>query len=154
MPIAGALSAATPAIDRLNLSFEAPPAFMLDADRRIGTGPALTPGMFDNRSVSLPTDFPSANLMLSRGIGRVILVQMDSIEPQPDLAHTLLRWQEAGMDILALPLSHPHDPVRIRVTRPPLFRRIWQRVAATMGLRRNPMGGFGGMIPIPSSSGG
>jgi hypothetical protein len=32
-----------------------------------------------------------------------------------------------------------------------MYRRIWQRVLATMGLRRNPLGGFGGLLPVPSA---
>ncbi|HEX8524954.1 MAG TPA: hypothetical protein VF669_22075 [Tepidisphaeraceae bacterium] len=154
-PIVAGLSVATSTLDRLNLPHQAPPAFLLDADRRVGTRATQLPGDFDNRSVSLPTDFPSANLLLSRGVQRVILVQSLSLEPQPDLAHTLLRWQQASIQILALSLfAFASPPIPIVVKRPPRFRLLWQRLAATAGLRRNPLGGFGGTVPIPSSSGG
>jgi hypothetical protein len=61
-------------LEKLQLPGDAPPAFLLDARRR-GEGADLLPGRFDNRSVSLPTDFPSANLLLSRGIRRALLIQ-------------------------------------------------------------------------------
>ena len=38
---------------------DAPPAFLLDADR-LGEGRPITPGWFDNRWVAFATDFPSA----------------------------------------------------------------------------------------------
>ena len=60
----------------------------------------VEPPAFDNRSVSLPTDFPSANLLLSYGVRRVVLVQATDGQPQADLAHTLLRWQQAGIDMM------------------------------------------------------
>ncbi len=153
-PIVAALIGATPLLDHLNLPHAAPPVFMLDAARRIGMGGTLAPGMFDNRSVSLPTDFPSANLLLSRGIRKAILLQADRLAPQEDLAHTLLRWQQAGIMIEAVQLLPPQGPVAIQVPRPPLFKTLWQRLAAVIGLRRHPAGGFGAILPIPSSSGG
>jgi len=149
------LAMMTPELDGLNLPFHAPPAFVLDADRRAGNG-RLTPGMFDNRSVSLPTDFPSANLLLSRGIKQAILVQYASIAPQEDLAHTLLRWQRAGIAIAAADLMEapPVTPQPIDVPRPPRFKTLWQRLLAVAGLRRHPQGGFGAILPIPTSSSG
>src|SRR4029079_19302455 len=82
----------------------APPAFLLDADRRLGNAPR--PGDFDNRSVSLPTDFPSATFLQTRGVSRVLLVTgrdplaavLQGDQPPADLAHTLLRWQSAGIE--------------------------------------------------------
>jgi hypothetical protein len=153
-PIMAAILTATPALDALNLPYQAPPVFLLDADRRYGTGATIMPGMFDNRSVSLPTDFPSATHLLSQGVRRAIVVQHGAHLPQEDLAHTLLRWQEAGIEILAVALSAPSEPTPIEVAKPSLYRTLWQRLTATLGLRRNPLGGFGGFLPIPSSSGG
>jgi hypothetical protein len=127
---------------------------MLDANRRVGSGLSLHPGMFDNRSVSLPTDFPSANLLMSRSIKRAILVQADTLRPQEDLAHTLLRWQRAGITIEAINPLNPAAPQKIDVPRPPRFRSLWQRLLATAGLRRHPQGGFGAILPIPTSSSG
>jgi hypothetical protein len=152
-PVVTALWDVTPELDRLNLPYDAPPAFLLDADRRHGTGRSPQPGMFDNRSVSLPTDFPSANVLIASGIRRVVLIQSD-VDPPEDLAHTLLRWQQAGIAIEAVsPLTPAADPVAITVRRPPMYRLLWQRMLATIGLRRSPLGGFGGVLPIPSSGG-
>lgn len=149
-PILTALVQATARLVRLDLPPAAPPAFLLDADRRTGRGP-LRPGRFDNRSVSLPTDFPSANVLLNRGVRRVALVQQSGKSPQEDLAHTLCRWQEAGVRIEVKALDAPGLPVPCTVARPSLFRAVWQRLLAMAGLRRNPLGGFGGTLPLPSS---
>jgi hypothetical protein len=162
--IASALQAATvrSADTLLALPAEAPPVFLLDANRRLGRAPE--PGAFDNRSVSLPTDFPSAALLKSRGVTRALLVieaeHMLSTagQPQTDLAHTLLRWQEAGLAIdscgvdQALELRSPSDP--IVVERPRWYRAAWHNALTVLGLRRNPLGGFGGELPIPSGSTG
>jgi hypothetical protein len=133
------------------LPADAAPAFLLDSNRRIGqAGFVAAPGAFDNRSVSLPTDFPSANFLLSRGIRRIVLAQLKSIEPEADLAHTLLRWQEAGIAIGAIALAAetwPRRPQPVTVRRPPLFRIAWYGLLARMGLRPNPLGGFGGLLP-------
>jgi hypothetical protein len=136
----------------------APPAFLLDSNRRLGETPR--PGDFDNRSVSLPTDFPSAVFLQSRGVTRVIVVydsadrtSVESGQPASDLAHTLLRWQNAGIAILACPLDESlcgADPAPIVLTRPSWFGMIWHGALSVLGLRRNPLGGFGGTLPVPS----
>jgi hypothetical protein len=109
--------------------------------------------MFDNRSVSLPTDFPSANFLIAQRIARVIVLATTA-EPQEDLSHTLLRWQQAGIAIeMVSPLAPELVPMPITVRKPPMFRMLWQRILATAGLRRSPLGGFGGVLPIPSSGG-
>jgi hypothetical protein len=150
-PIMAELFGGTERLSRLTLPSTAPPAFLLDDRRRFGNTIAPAPGIFDNRSVSLPTDFPSASRLLAHGIRRVVLVQERSTYPQEDLSHTLVRWQEAGIEMLAVNLSTPGPARAIAVQKPTMYRRIWQRVLATMGLRRNPLGGFGGLLPVPST---
>ena len=130
------------------LSLHAPPAFLLDSRRR-GAGSTCLPGDFDNRSISLPTDFPSANLLLANRIRDVIVIQEQQGETQQDLAHTLRRWQEAGIRILALVPGQSPEP--IVVSRPPRFRHIWYGLLARMGLRQNPLGGYGGFLPVASA---
>lgn len=149
-PILRAMRRATPIVGELALPGTAPPVFLLDADRRFGQGPPL-PGRFDNRSISLPTDFPSAVFLRSRGVERVVLVQAASTEPQADLAHTLLAWQEGGISIVGKSLADEVPPEAIQVARPSMFRTVWHRFLAVLGLRRNPLGGFGGTIPVPSA---
>ena len=107
---------------------------------------AAVPGRFDNRSISFPTDFPSANFLLAHGVERVVLVQTDALQPQADLAHTLRRWQEGGIEIAAKALAQPEAPVVCMVARPSRFRNLWYRLLATGGLKANPLGGFGGML--------
>ena len=74
------------------------------------------------------------------------------VQPQEDLAHILLRWQEAGIAVESKSARFGEVPVPIRVTRPYRFRAAWYRALAVLGLRRNDAGGFGG-YPPPSSSG-
>lgn len=136
----------------LAFSPEAPPAFLLDA-RRLPSGVSLKPGMFDNRWMVFPQDFPSANFLKSRQIHRVLLLEGGG-QPQPasDLAHVLLRWQEAGLQIYAAGPTG-EDMRELRVEKPWSFRQAWYRALAVAGLRRNSAGGFGSIIPQPSSGG-
>jgi hypothetical protein len=150
-PILWALAYAAPRMAALSLPAGAPPAFLLDADRRYGHEWLLAPGRFDNRSVSFPTDFPSANLLLNRGIRRAVLMQKAEKPPQPDLAHTLRRWQEAGIRIELKSPDTGGPPVAHMVAKPSSFRSLWQRMLIAVGLRRNPLGGFGGTLPDPSA---
>ena len=79
-----------------------------------------------------------------------MLAQLKSIEPEADLAHTLLRWQQAGIAIGAIALAaetEPRRPQPVTVRRPRLFRIAWYGLLARMGLRPNPLGGFGGLLP-------
>jgi hypothetical protein len=155
-----ALRAGATRLAALRLADESSPAFLLDARRRTGDPPALRPGAFDNRSVSLPTDFPSANLLLASGIRRVVVVQRDERQPQADLAHTLKRWQDAGVEVLVLatgadageqPGSAASSPRPITIVKPRWYRHLWHGMLARMGLRPHPLGGFGGFLPVPSA---
>ena len=130
------------------LSPHAPPAFLLDSRRR-GIGAIPRPGDFDNRSISLPTDFPSANFMLANRIRDAIVIQEQEGPPQQDLAHTLRRWQDAEIRIMtSIPGATPQPVV---VGRPPRFRHMWYGLLARLGLRQNPLGGYGGFLPVPSA---
>ena len=145
-----AMRRATAELRDMKLAIDLPPVFLLDADRRVGRG-FVSPGRFDNRSVSLPTDFPSGLFLRSRNIGRAVLVQRDSKQPDEDLAHTLLGWQAAGVEIHAKSLADEEAPAKIEVTRPSQFRALMHRFSVLMGSKRHPLGGFGGTIPIPSA---
>jgi hypothetical protein len=140
----------TQKLEELRLRADAPPAFLLDIRRR-GKNAALMPRTFDNRSISLPTDFPSANFLMANGIKRAVLVQETFAPPETDLAHTLRRWQQAGMEILIASMTESSAPYPIDVPRPPWFRHLWYGLLARCGLRRNSLGGYGGFIPVPSS---
>lgn len=152
-PIAQAIVAGTEVVRDAGLRPDAPPAFLLDADRmrpRMQPGP----GRFDNRWVVFPQDFPSATMLLSRGIREVLLVQSGAEAPQEDLAHVLLRWRNAGIRLLGVDPARNERPRDLAVKPPSLFRRAWYRVAVIVGLMRNDAGGFGATIPVPSAGTG
>ena len=152
-PIIFALQAAADALAGLQLPAGAPPVFLLDV-LRSGGGASARPGMFDNRWYAFPQDFPSANFLRSRGIGAVVLGQAGAVLPQNDLAHVLLRWQEAGLNLFSWKLNDQTPPAPLQVQRPARFRALWYQALALAGLRRNSTGGFGGVVPEPSSGGG
>lgn len=150
-PIEQVLRAGAEELPHLRIRDDAPPVFLLDANRM--QGPAPLPGRFDNRWLVFPQDFPSASYLRSRGIGRVLLVQEKEAAPREDLAHVLRRWQLGGIELMAATPAGADHPRPLQVAAPSLFRRAWYRVAATMGLRRSNVGGFGAIVPIPTATG-
>lgn len=136
------------------LSFEpdAPPVFILDALRLKGTNP-IRDDMFDNRWMVFPQDFPSAGFLAHKAIKQVTLVQAEKAQPLEDLSHVLLRWQEAGIEILAHSNRDTDAPSKITIGRPSRFKASWYRAMATVGLRRSSVGGFGSFIPETSAAG-
>ena len=152
LPIMAALRNGAADLACLKLPTDAPPAFLLDSNRA-GRGRRMQPGEFDNRSVSFTTDFPSTTFLVSQGIRRGILIQKDRSDPQPDLAHTLRRWQEAGLSLERKRLDLPGPPEPLTVSRPRWYRAMFQRALAAVGLRRAPDGGFGSWVPVSSSGG-
>ncbi len=151
LPIMAALRKGAEDLAQIKLPPDAPPVFLLDAGRA-GHG-KMAPGEFDNRSVSFTTDFPSANFLASQQIGRAILVQKNRLDPQPDLAHTLLRWQEGGLTLERKRLDMTGGPEPFTVPRPRWYRAMFQRALAAVGLRRARDGGFGSWVPESSGGG-
>lgn len=151
------LAIGTADLRRTSVPANAPPAFLLDSKRMLPEGPLL-PGSFDNRYIILPQDFPSAGFLKAHGITRVIWIHQQILgnnppkEPREDLAHVLRRWQEGGIEIYGTELNSGHTD-RIDIPRPSRFRSLFYRAFALIGLRRNSAGGFGGIIPQPSSGG-
>jgi hypothetical protein len=146
------ICASTQTLQNLALPPSAPPAFVLDANRRSGTRP-LGDEMFDNRWIVFPQDFPSARFLAEHGIRRVILLQAAGSQPQEDLAHVLLRWQEAGIPVAVKLTADAGAPVDTQVLRPRRFKAMWYRVLAAMGFHRSGTGGFGSMVPGSGSAG-
>ncbi|MFN7138848.1 MAG: hypothetical protein ACK4UN_05885 [Limisphaerales bacterium] len=140
-------------IAALHLPPTAPPVFLLDSNRKGNLPP--TPGKFDNRSVVFPQDFPSANFLLSHGIRQVLLLQKNGRNrPESDLAHVLLRWQEAGIQLFLFDSTVHLEAQPLKVAKPSNFRALWHRALAMLGLRRNSAGGFGSLIPEMSEGSG
>jgi len=138
------------ALAGITLPAPALPAFLLDA-RRMSADRLLSDEVYDNRWQVFPQDFPSAKFLLEHGVRKVLLVQERKGQPQEDLAHVLLRWQEGGIAIESVGTSDESSREEIQVTKPSWFRRIWYRALATLKLRRSWSGGFGG---FPMSSAG
>jgi hypothetical protein len=130
------------------LAANAPPAFLLDADRRLARV-ELNAGVFDNRSVCFSTDFPSADFLLKRGITSVVVVQ-ENTNFARDLIEVLVSWQAGGLQILRKSRLGQELPVPVVVKRPGLLGAIWFRMTVALGLRRSELGGFGGIIPAAS----
>jgi hypothetical protein len=127
---------------------DAAPALLLDA-MRMSPAQEIRPGVFDNRWQVFPQDFPSAAFLMRRGFTRALLVQRSRLEPQEDMEHVLLRWQEAGMVVEAKDVARATVPASITIARPQWYRAAWQRVLAILHLRRGLRGGFGGEVPSP-----
>ena len=142
--ILAALYQESSALKELSLPAEAPPAFLLDADRRLARVDA-TPGVFDNRSVCFTTDFPSPEFLLSHGIRFAILIQKDP-EPGYDLLQILLIWQQAGIKLLSKD-PRDSDQAKLMVVKKPSFlRSLWHRLRVLFGLHRGELG-FGRIVP-------
>ena len=151
--IADALRLGADAITDMRIASDAPPAFLLDANR-MRPARMLAPGKFDNRWMVMPQDFPSATALLSHGITEVLVIAAGDNPARGDLAHVLLRWQRAGLAILALDPKPNERPRQITIEPPSLFRRAWYRLIALAGLRRSNVGGFGAQIPEENEGGG
>jgi hypothetical protein len=149
--IARALARGGDALRGHSLPADAPPAFLVDANRA-GPERAPSPGQFDNRWVVFPQDFPSAAFLAAKQIAQVIVL-MDRDAPRDDLAHALLRWQQGGIQVLAASPTSPGQlrPMTVRPTS--RVRGLWLRLLIAAGLRRNSAGGFGGIVPRPGSGG-
>lgn len=151
--IAGALRLGAEPMKEMRIAQDAPPAFLLDANRMRPTK-TLGPGKFDNRWIVMPQDFPSATMLMSRGVKEVLVLTSGDNPARGDLAHVLLRWRRAGMPILSLDLKRAERPREMRIEPPSLFRRAWYRLIALAGLRRSNVGGFGAQIPEEHEGGG
>jgi len=152
VPIVWALRQGAERLAHLQIPADAPPAFLLDANRQ-GDFRRMLPDEFDNRSVCFTTDFPSANFLLASGIQRALLVQKSLTMPQPDLAHALRRWQEGGIALERVRIDLPSAPERFEVPRPSWFGAMFQRTLLAFGLRRVSGGGFGAWVPESSAGG-
>jgi hypothetical protein len=136
----------------VELSTDAPPAFLLDALRH-GVGQPSGLGHFDNRWVVFPTDFPSANFLSSQGITGVQVIHRGPL--LDDLADILRDWRRQGLTLSHVDLnwSARAEPLVLAPTwwtwLAWLSRRLWTLVS----LRRNPRGGFGRFLPEAEAGG-
>lgn len=152
LPIVDAMRSGTLHLATLQIPADAPPAFLLDADRH-GVGRVIGADDFDNRSVCFTTDFPSANFLLAQGIEKVLLAMKQKREPWTDLAHVLRRWQDGGISLERVQTDVPALPEHFEVARPSWFGAMFQRALAATRLRRATGGGFGAWMHDSSSGG-
>lgn len=122
-PILTAICRETEKLKEVRLATVAPPAFLLDADRKIARIDPIA-GTFDNRSVCFETDFPSADFLLAHGIGSAIVIQKGD-EIAGDLAQTLLAWQTRGIQVRLKDLRTSGSPRSVVVQRPSFLRVTW-----------------------------
>jgi len=66
----------------------------------------------------------------------------------PDLDHILLRYQEQEIDIF-VNYGDGNASEKIIISKPSKFKSLMYRASVWAKLRRNPAGGFGGIIPDP-----
>jgi hypothetical protein len=153
LPITRALVGGAERLRQRAVSPMAAPAFLLDS-RRKADGVAIKPGVYDNRWVTLPQDFPSAALLASRGITAATLIRRGALSIPPDLAHVLRRWQDQGMTLRVIDLTSGQVAENAIVPKPSGFKLAWYAAIALFGLRRNNVGGFGAAVPEQTSGGG
>lgn len=141
MPLIYALRWATSELSKIQIPWYAPPVFLLDSRRR-GVGRPVRVGMFDNRSVTFPSDFPSAEFLTSRGMRNVVIVQEWEV-PEFDLALVFREWQAGGLKISYQIIGLNWEPKPLRLPKPSWVRRVWFWLQSNLDIRRNPSGGYG-----------
>jgi hypothetical protein len=129
----------------LALPADAPPAFLVDSDRQAPRIP-FRPGVFDNRSVLFPTDFPSAAFLTSHGIQGAVLLRPREQPVAWDLARALRPWRSAGLPLREWCLDQPGTPAPLALPRLWFLTEWGKRLWALLSLRPNPMGGYGGLV--------
>ncbi len=152
--ILAAILGGTDILRSVYLDPAAPPAFLLDSNRLKGTL-APRPGQFDNRWVIFPQDMPSGTFVRSQQVERALLLQAGRGTADNDLAHVFLRWREAGVGLWVKDSNSPEAAQELAVRRPSEFKmRYLALMFLFLGLRRSNVGGFGSIVPTPSSGGG
>ncbi len=148
-PLLWAVAQTTASMASSNVAPDAPPAFLLDAGR-MPMGLKPSPGKFDNRWLTFPQDYPSANYLQSQGITSALVVQTSPGKVADDLSHVLARWQEGGIALSTCDTSGGQR-TPLEVKKPRRYRSLWYLALALLGLRRSGAGGFGSVVPQPSS---
>lgn len=149
-----ALVQAAEHLKSIDLPDDSPPAFLLDANRLAGGTTQIVPGWFDNRWVVFATDLPSARFLVRHQITAVELIHRGV--PGEDVLDVLRNWNRAGIPLWHTDLDHPGPPRPLTLPAAwflGLSRFAW-RLWALFNLRRNPRGGYGGIVPESASSGG
>jgi hypothetical protein len=149
-PILSSLAAASERLAGAKLPAVAPPAFLLDGNRK-GRGRIMLSesGWFDNRSRVSESDFPSSQVLQEHRLSTVILIQ-NNRRVQWDLLEVLLSWQRGGILIALQRPWEPWNPRPVTLKPPSMVARFWHWLAQSGGLRGD-SGPFGQYVP-PSTS--
>jgi len=153
--LCAAIRNGAPELREMSIADDAPPVFMLDANRMMNS---KQPGFYDNRWCVFPQDMPSAEFLLSKGIDKIIVrcahkdkeafgrhfpVRMDA-----DLNRILYEYQKVGIGLFYIG-EGSGSPRETSAGKQTFFEELAYRFKITLGLRRNATGGFGGLIPDP-----
>jgi hypothetical protein len=139
-PIVEALEDRAPSLAASTLRSDAPPAFLLDANRRASR--RATAGMFDNRSVCTALDFPTGDELATHGIEHVVVLrEAVGASLARDLTTVLVGFQDRGLKIHEA-ASNSREPVPMRVSKPSVFARLSETLYR-WSLSRNDEGAFG-----------
>lgn len=123
-PMVDALVRTAPALAAIQLPEDAPPAFLLDADRK-GEGKLGMDTRIDNRSICTRSDFPTSAQLIAHGIEHVVVVRLAYPSPLAfDLADVLLGLQTGGVKIHTLAIADNASPEAFTVKRPSLLDRF------------------------------
>ncbi|MBK9119185.1 MAG: hypothetical protein IPM18_06225 [Phycisphaerales bacterium] len=152
-PVMRGLADCGAALVRAALPAEAPPAFMLDAER-LPPGRPPGPGKFDNRWITFPQDFPSGVRLLAAGVRTVLVLRRSNKSVADDLRDVLLGWQKAGLLLQIKDISRDEAPTALSLPSFGPLRLLSFFTKWGLGLRRNSAGGFGATVPEPKSGGG
>lgn len=128
---------------KINLPKDAPPAFLLDANRMTVSGTRnFFTGKFDNRWSVFPQDMPSATFLKEQGIKKII-IRSDRIAQ--DLAHVLYRYQNENLKIVRVTKRDIHR--KATISKPKKFANAFYRFQVILGLSPDSTGGFGAVVP-------
>ena len=122
-----------------------PPVWICDSNR-LGTRKGV-PGEFDNRYYMEEAILPGAGLLKSNGIRRIVYITHAPADPPVlDLDSFFFEMEAAGLHVEIVDLMDPVLRPRPWITKPPRqFSADYNRSSA---------GGFGTVVPEPSSGGG
>ena len=144
VPIMRALERETTNLKSIALPYSAPPAFLLDANRK---NAAFSPqlGWFDNRSIIRESDLPTADFLKRNGIRQVIVIRSNP-NLQTDLRAVLASWRDAGLAIAEQAPDLPWSPLAVNLPRPSILSLWWNKFLLRFGYRLNSSGSFGRFV--------
>ena len=145
-PILSSLRAASEILVKAELPPNAPPAFLIDENRKGRRWTLPKEGWFDNRSFVTPSDFPSSHFLQQHGLAKVILIQ-STASVQWDLLEVLLGWQRDGIRVLMQKPWEPWNPQPLPLKRPSAIAGIVSRFFWRNSFQSNVSGSFGEYVP-------